>query len=185
MDDERILREAEFDPRVCTYWLLTYSLIFVASFFGVLFLPFWFYFGRSFLKRYLERMECTLTDRSLKVKKGIFVRVEKTIPLDKITDVALMQGPLMRHFEIESLSVETAGQSAAGAFVGITGIVGGRAFRDAVLEQRDIVATMQPIGPAAAPAGTEETLVMTGTDINLLQDIRDTLHRIEKRLETR
>ena len=50
--------------------------------------------------RYLERMECILTKRTLIVRMGFFVRVEKTIPLDKITDLGMVEGPLMRVFDI-------------------------------------------------------------------------------------
>jgi len=34
-------------------------------------------------------MECYLTGTDLKVNKGMFVRVEKTIPLEKITDLGI------------------------------------------------------------------------------------------------
>jgi len=134
---EQILIEAEFNRKVRTYWLLSGAIILTVTVFGIVLLPVWFVVGNFFTERYLERMKCTLTTRSLKVSIGLFVRVEKTIPLDKITDLGLVQGPIMRALDIEAVSVETAGQSSEGSSVSLTGIVDGRAFRDAVLRQRD------------------------------------------------
>ena len=82
-------------------------------------------------------LSCVLTEKTLQVAKGLFVRVEKTVPLDKITDMGLVQGPIMRHFGLETLSVETAGQSSQGSLLKLTGIVETRRFRDTVLRQRD------------------------------------------------
>ncbi len=49
----------------------------------------WLPLGTYFTRRYLSRMECYLTGTDLKVNKGMFVRVEKTIPLEKITDLGI------------------------------------------------------------------------------------------------
>lgn len=58
--------------------------------------------------------------------RGMFVRMEKTVPLDRITDPGLVQGPLVRPFDIEALSIETAGKSSHGAVVQLAGIKDGR-----------------------------------------------------------
>ena len=126
-------------------------------------------------------MRCRLTTRSLKVERGYFVRVEKTVPLDKITDLALVQGPIMRHFDIEAISVETAGQSGPGALLRLTGIVNGRAFRDAVLARRDeVVATS---GESAPERSTERPAQMGSDTAALLREIRDEVSRIANHLE--
>lgn len=124
-------------------------------------------------------MECVLTDKSLKVKKGIFTKIEKTIPLEKITDMGMIQGPLMRHFGLHQLTVETAGQSEYGALVSLIGIVDAKAFREAVLRQREAVSATTPHTPA-------ETVAQDAPDTNaLLSEIRDSLRRIEGTLEKR
>ena len=115
MTEERVLWEAEFNPRVTTYWLLNGALILTATIIGIPLLPLWFIFGWIVTGQYLKSHRCTLTNRSLKLSRGVFVKVEKTIPLDRITDLGLVQGPIMRLFDIEALSVETAGQSSQGA----------------------------------------------------------------------
>lgn len=169
--------QAHFNPKVKTYWLLGGAIIMVCCVVTIPLIPFWFIFGRYFTGKYLDRMQCTLTEKSLVVKKGFFVRVEKTIPLEKITDLAIKQGPVMRMFELHALSVETAGSSGAGpagALVQLVGITDSIAFRDTVLAQRDRLVS----GTMPAPSTSSHQ------DDHVLEDIRDTLHRIEQTMNS-
>ncbi len=176
MAQETVLAEATFNRKVKTYWLLSGTIVCVITIVGILLLPIWLLFGNYFTERYLQHMSCVLTDRSLKVGRGIFVRQEKTVPLDKITDLALIEGPIMRHFDLQAIQVETAGASQPGALIKLIGIVDARQFRDTVLAQRDAVAGASF---AAIPA---ETSAQTQDDTAVLRDIRDTLARIEQKL---
>jgi putative membrane protein len=178
MTDERVIWQAEFNPRVTTYWLLNGAIILTATIVGIVLLPVWFIVGWTITGLYLKSHRCVLTNRSLKVARGVFIKVEKTIPLDRITDLGLVQGPIMRLFDIEALSVETAGQSAAGAVVQLAGIKDGRAFRDAVLKQRDLVVGSDEERQARQPG--DSMSAVSESDASLLVDIRDTLRRIEK-----
>lgn len=178
MNDPKVLLEARFNPKVKGYWLLNGSLVLVFTIVGVVLLPFWWILGQWATARYLDRMTCTLTERSLKVSRGILVRREMTVPLDKITDVGLVEGPIMRILDLQAVRVETAGQSTAGAAVQLVGIENGRAFRDQVLRQRDLVAdragaAATPSLPAGDTGAGNETL---------LREIRDALIRIESRI---
>jgi putative membrane protein len=174
--DEVVLAEAQFNRKVRTYWLLSGTLVLVATIVGIVLLPFWLLLGHYFTERYLQHMSCILTDRSLKVSRGIFVRTEKTVPLDKITDLALIEGPIMRHLGLQAVKVETAGASSPGALIRLIGIVDARDFRDTVLRQRDAVsASSQPAAAELQAAGGER-------DEKLLGEIRDVLLRIEKKL---
>ena len=175
MEKEKVLLEAKFNPKVCTYWLLNGIIICTVTIVGIPFLPIWIVVGLLVTRKYLAAMSCTLTDRSLKVKKGLLVRVEKTVPLDKVTDLGLVQGPIMRALDLEALSVETAGQSGVGPLVSLTGIEGGRAFRDAVLEQRDKIAAAEKGEAPAQPTSSPDKA-------GVLDEIRDILLRIETRL---
>ena len=179
MNEEKYIRKAEFNTKVCTYWLLSGALVLVYTIVGIPLLLLWFPIGKLFTKRYLDRMSCVLTDKALEVKKGIFVRVEKTIPLEKITDMGMVQGPIMRHFGLYKLTVETAGQSAQGALVSLTGIIDAKSFREAVLNQRDVIS-------ATSSHSTPEAVSQKPIDASsLLSEIRDTLLRIEVKLEKR
>ena len=111
--------------------ILTYTLV------GISLLILWFSTGYSLTGRYLARVRCVLTRKNLHVVRGIPIRQEKTVPLDKITDMAMFHGPIMRHFGLRGLSVETAGQSDFGSLIKLIGIEGTEDFRTAVLAQRE------------------------------------------------
>lgn len=174
MSEEHLIRHATFEPKVCSYWLLSGIIVLTVTIVGIPLLILWIPLGLFFTRRYLDRMECILTPKALKVKKGILVRVEKTIPLEKITDMGMVQGPIMRQFDLHTLTVETAGQSGAGALVALTGIVGAKEFREAVLFQRDLVCS-------SSSEANPQSAVATNSDTNvLLAEIRDSLLRLEE-----
>lgn len=176
IEDEQVLLKADFNDSVTTYWLLNGVIICVVSIFGILVLPIWIILGKIITKRYLDSHECVLTDRTLKFKKGILTRVEKTIPLDRITDLGTVQGPIMRLFDIDAMSIETAGQSAGGALLQIAGVKDSQAFRETVLKQRDRV-----VGSAESGAPIRESgVIQADQTTELLTEIRDTLVRIEQ-----
>ncbi|MEM7812546.1 MAG: PH domain-containing protein [Planctomycetota bacterium] len=175
MTRSREVLRAEFHPQTCDYWLLTGSLILAATIFGIPLLLLWIPLGLAVTRRYLASCECVLTERELLVNKGIWFRTEKTIPLEKITDLGMSQGPVMRHFGIEQLTVETAGASGPGALVTLVGVVDAPAFREAVLTQRDAAPGAPALpGPAADPGPADRAL---------LAEILTTLTRIDGRLE--
>ncbi len=176
VEQDEVLWDATFNPKVKTYWLLSGAFILLATLFGIVLIPFWFLLGGFFTQRYLDRMKCTLTTRSLHVSKGLFIRVEKTVPLDKITDIGLVTGPIMRSMGLHALSVETAGQSAAGALIRMVGIESTEEFRQKILDQRDAVAL------AKSERGSTTPPLPGGVSDPVLLEIRDTLGRIEEHL---
>ncbi len=176
MTDERVMNRAEFNPKVCTYWLLSGAVVLICTVVGIPLLLLWFPIGFTLTKRYMDRMSCELTEKSLKVKKGIFVRVEKTIPLEKITDVGMVQGPIMRQFDLHQLTFETAGQSGTGALVSLTGIMNAKEFREAVLNQRTVQGRQEEVGSSGSQP------VSDARADNVLLEIRDALLRIETKL---
>lgn len=138
---EKILLDASFDPKVKAYWLINLLLISGLTLFGIPLLIisvplFLFISGRM-----LQAMSATLTERKLVVRRGVLFKVEKSIPLEKITDVSMSQGPLMRAMGLYRLSFETAGQSAQGALVSLIGIRDAATFRESILQQKDNMAS--------------------------------------------
>ena len=65
MATETVLAEATFNRKVRTYWLLSGTLLLVATIVGIVLLPFWILLGNYFTERYLQHMSCVLTDRLL------------------------------------------------------------------------------------------------------------------------
>ena len=103
MPADTVLATATFNRRVRTYWLLSGVMLLTLTVVGIPLIIPWLLIGHWATERYLQHMSCVLTERSVKVSKGILVRQEKTVPLDKITDVALVEGPIMRYLELQAV----------------------------------------------------------------------------------
>ena len=169
---DQLLTSARFDDKLKTYWYLQIGLICVATVVGIVILPIWLLgWGQWYVRRSFEALKCEMHERTLVVKRGIFFRVEKTIPLDKIQDLTVKEGPLLRWLGLRSLKIETAGQGTPGSSeADLIGIVDPLDFRDQVLRQRDSMSGV----PVSRPVTDEEP---SGT-IELLTEIRDLLSQI-------
>ncbi|MEE4638761.1 MAG: PH domain-containing protein [Wenzhouxiangella sp.] len=177
---EKVLREADFHKRAVSYrvWATIIPLAVTLILIPVLpvIVPFLIWYQR----RHYQRLRVVLTTRDLKIHRGVWVREEKSIPLEKITDLRVFQGPLMRYFDVTGLAVETAGQATGGALATVYGIIDTEDFRDRVLAQRDRIADAEDNDSSAPAARPSETPTDAGT-IALLTEIRDSLQRIEQR----
>ena len=138
--EQKILASAKFDPKLKVYIFLNTCWILAITCVGIPFLIPWAIFGMAYVNKYYKSLKCYLTERELVVKKGVWFRQEKTIPLEKITDLAMHEGPIQRYFGVCALKVETAGSSApqGAADAGLVGIMEPKEFRDQVLDQRDL-----------------------------------------------
>jgi membrane protein YdbS with pleckstrin-like domain len=177
MSEPAIIWDAKFDPKVKPYYMWATTIVLTLTIIGIPFALLYLVLGNWFITKHLDNLGCTLTERTLDIRKGILNKTESTIPLEKITDLQMFQGPIMRHFGLHGFKVETAGQSTpGGSLVNIIGIVDAVAFRKAVLDQRDALAggTSAPPAAASTPAGDEVT--------QILSEIRDTLARIESKM---
>ncbi len=181
MSDHSVLRTSEFDSSVKKYYLVQPIIVLTLTIIGIPFIPLVLLITFFFLDKYLASLECTLTERTLEIKRGIFNRVESTIPLEKITDLQMYQGPIMRMFGLHGFKVETAGQSATatGSLVNMLGIKDTPGFRKAVLDQRDRLAASQ--GAPASQAPSDQPAADDATA--LIAEIRDALLRIENKLD--
>ena len=173
MRNERVLLNATFDEKLIRYWMLSTQLILLVSIVTIPLMPIWLIFGWSFHRKQFERLSAKLTDRSLEIQRGYIFRMEKNVPLDRIQDLTMTEGPLLRWLGIARLHVETAGQNiGGGGGAHLVGVIDAPAFRDAVLDQRDAIAGTAGNGvttgsPSSAPgAGDPATLEA------LLQSVR-------------
>lgn len=87
-----------------------------------------------------------LTDRSLRIRRGIWVIHETTISFENVQNVEVSQGPVQRYFGIADVLVQTAGGGARhqksgsspslGSHVGILqGLDDAEAVRDVILDR--------------------------------------------------
>jgi uncharacterized membrane protein YdbT with pleckstrin-like domain len=134
-----------------------------------------------------------LTDRSLRIRRGILTIHETTISFENVQNVEVRQGPLQRFFGIADVIVQTAGGGAAhghgkgqagaslGAHVGIL-----QGLEDAETVRNQILASVertrsaglgdeQPMHvrpPAVAASGVSERHLI------VLREIRDSVARL-------
>ena len=74
-----------------------------------------------------------LTDKALLVEKGIWFKSRKTIPLDKITDLELVQGPLLRVFGMWIIKIQTAGTASQTPVAMLLGMIEPEQIREEIL----------------------------------------------------
>ncbi len=130
---------AEFNPLIRPYLVVTIGFTMAITIIGLPLAVIWFCgVGQWWARHYFARLECELSDKTLRFRKGIIVTVEKTIPLENIQDVTFIEGPLLRYFHLSTLKFETAGHTAGQAHdMHLTGIIDAHEFRNRILAVRD------------------------------------------------
>jgi len=84
-----------------------------------------------------DALEYWLEGTTLRVDSGVYFFKRKSIPLDRVTDVILAQGPLQRAFGIWVLNIQTAGSGQQIPEAVLYGIFDAEAVRDRIIEVRD------------------------------------------------
>jgi membrane protein YdbS with pleckstrin-like domain len=133
-----------------------------------------------------------LTDRSLRIRRGIWVIHETTISFENVQNVEVRQGPVQRYFSIADVVVQTAGGGAgqgksaasSGAHVGILqGLDDAAAIRDLILDR---VRRTRSSGLGDERAGVPESAphavvsALSPTHLAVLREIRDGARRLAR-----
>ena len=147
-----VLHTARFNPLYRPYLVITIGFTMIVSIIGIPLAPFWFCgVGQWWARHYYDLLQCQLSDRALRFRKGILVQVEKTIPLENIQDVTFVEGPVLRRFNLSTIKFETAGHSAGQAHdMQLTGIIDAQDFRNRILAARDAMRAHRAEGASAA-----------------------------------
>ena len=126
----------------------------------------WIPFGWIVHKKQYELMSGALTDRSINMRMGWLFKKQQNIPLDKLTDVSIHEGPILNAFGVVRMQFETAG---AAPFI-LTAVKNSDQFRDLVLQQR---ASLVSAPQQSAPSDDSN---------DVLVEIRDILQQINANL---
>ena len=122
--------------RACQSLLLLFSGFYT---FGIGFILAWIHykkyieFSRTLCPRQANALRYRLEGNTLHVDSGLLFLYRKSIPLDRITDVVLVQGPLLRHFGIWTMSVRASWGQTGAALIGVRNP---EAVRELILSQR-------------------------------------------------
>ena len=102
-----------FDGILFLLWII---LLISVPWLGILLaVPIWFIMIVPDILAYIAihlRYDTTwyvLTDRSMRIRRGLWIIKETTITYDNIQNVSIRQGPLQRYYGISNVIVETAG----------------------------------------------------------------------------
>lgn len=179
--------EAKFNPLIRPYLVVTIGLTIASTCIGLpLAIIWWCGVGQWWAQHYFHKLECHLGEKTLRYRKGIFVQVEKTIPLENIQDVTFVEGPILRRFHLATLKFETAGHSAGQAHdMHLTGIIDAHDFRNKILEARDALKQQQNqrIQPVAELTAVSASAELAATQLATLQNIDRRLGEIVELLK--
>ena len=132
--------EKEFDidrEKIITYymWQGLLPCVPLVLLFGVglIFAGIHYAIARLYYPRWVKVLRYCLDDKSLRVESGLLFRSRKTIPLDKITDLELVQGPLLRYFDMWTIKVQTASTASQLPEATLLGLVNPDQVREEIL----------------------------------------------------
>jgi membrane protein YdbS with pleckstrin-like domain len=173
---------AEFNPLIRPYLVVSIALTLAVTVVGIPLSILWLLgIGQWWARHYFDKLECELTDQSLRYRKGILFQVEKTIPLENIQDVTFIEGPLLKRFNLSILKFETAGQSAGQANeMKLVGIIDAHDFRAQILAARERIKHRH-----AMPANAVNPAVVDRAQAESLRSIQQSLEEIATLLKER
>lgn len=133
---------------------------------------------------YYKSIVYHLNDTEMTWKRGVWFRKTGIVPYNRITNIDISQGPVMRLFKISNLQIQTAGNSGgkAGSEISIIGVEDAEPLRAFIM---DFVRGMKPV---AAVTGADDTSVTpapkseTGSS-NEMSELVSEVRSIRKLLE--
>ena len=178
---------AKFNPLIRSYLVITVGLTIASTIIGLPLAIIWFLgVGQWWARHYFEKLECELSEKTLRYRKGILFQVEKTIPLENIQDVTFIEGPVLRQFNLSMLKFETAGHSVGQAHdMRLTGIIDAHEFRNRILEARDGLKRQSLQFHSTAPSALLSSADHSAEQLVVLQGIQKRLDEIAELLKAR
>jgi membrane protein YdbS with pleckstrin-like domain len=129
-------------------------------------------------KLYYESMWYELHEDEMRWKRGVIFRRTGIVPYNRITNLDIRQGPVMRKLDISTISIQTAGYSgqAQAAEIRIEAIVHAEELRELI---RSMVRTS--VGGDGTGTGWRAPSGMT-TEIQILGELKAIRALLEKKI---
>ncbi len=183
MEENQIIREATFNPKVKTYIFIVVAFYLLISFIGIPILPFWLLgLGQWLSNKFFHTLKCQLSYKHLKFSKGMILHIEKTIPLENIQDLSFIGGPILRSFGLTMIKVETAGGGGAhqSNMMSMIGIDNAEEFKNMILAQREKIIKEKTQGSISNSSDIDNS-----TSEKILVDIKNELSQIKQILRNK
>jgi membrane protein YdbS with pleckstrin-like domain len=183
----RAIVQAKFNPLIRPYLVIVVGLTIASTVIGLPLAILWFLgIGQWWARHYFEKLECVLSEKTLRYRKGILFQVEKIIPLENIQDVTFVEGPILRQFHLSTLKFETAGHSAGQANnMQLTGIIDAHEFRNKILETRERLKQQALQAHQLYPLALNASASDAPEQLRVLQGIQQRLDEIVELLKNR
>ena len=97
----------------CCAWMFVDSIFTIFIVIGLAVLGVCVVFACIWAPLYYKSVVYHLNDTEMTWKRGVFFRKTGIVPYNRITNVDIVQGPVMRLFGISHLKIETAGGGAS------------------------------------------------------------------------
>ncbi len=94
-------------------------------------------FGPYVARRRAEALEYRLDGTTVRIREGFLFIKHKSIPLDRVTDIVMDQGPLLRHYGLWTLKLQTAGVGQGRAEGVLYGLTEPERIREMLIAARD------------------------------------------------
>ncbi len=124
------------------YWSACIAALFLGlCLFGfgiILGIVYCFTLGPWLARKQAQALQYRLEGRTLHIEQGVIFLKRKAIPLERITDLALTQGPLLRMLGLWRLDIQTAGTGQQMAEGYLYGLVNPDETRALLLERRNL-----------------------------------------------
>lgn len=158
----------------CTWYipLLVFGEPSIAALFGIPLILIVIVWG-AWIPLYYATVVYRLTNDEITWRRGVWFRRTGIVPYSRITNVDIVQGPVMRRFGISSLKIQTAGYSAqAQSELSLEGIEEPEELREVIMGfVRGTKAAGDATGAEAPPA----------TDAAILAELRAIRELLERR----
>ena len=128
---------------------------------------------------YFFTIRYELDDRYVSRSSGVLWKQRRSIPLEKVTNLDVRQGPFERLFGYGKIWVFTPSTGAATPEEKLVGITNPHDMKQIMIERSEAAKPIQ------APAAREGTAEPSGEVVSLLTEIRDSLKNIEGSLSQR
>lgn len=162
----------------CCSWMFIDSIFGLFITIGCIALAVCLVFTCIWAPLYYKSVVYHLNETEMTWKRGVFFRKTGIVPYNRITNVDIVQGPVMRAFGISHLRIETAGGGASksSAEIQIEGVTDPEPLRQMIM---DFVRGQKP---AAAATGTEYKPTSANADMQaLLEEVAAIRRLLEER----
>lgn len=113
------------------------------------------------------------------LRSGVLARTERHIPLARVQDVRLKQGPMHRLLRVVEVQIETAGGQGAEAKLSVLSQAEASRLREAIFAHRVVAAPTA--AEAAAPAGARDSALPSPPLVAPHAPVRHTVRRVSTR----